>query len=95
MQIDLSSPLAILLVFALGGLVWLSKWIGGVNEHKSEVGKFMEEIRDDIKKIFRRLPSKTLDRGSPIQLTALGDSRLEETAYQNGASRGRTETSSR
>ena len=72
MQVDINAPLAILLVSALGGLVWISKWTGGVNEHKSEVSKFMQEIRDDVKKIFRRLPSKTLDRGSPLHLTDLG-----------------------
>lgn len=73
MQIDLNAPLAVLLVAALAGLVWLSKWIGGVNEHKSEVGRLMQEIRTDIKKIFQRLPSEALDRDSPIRLTDLGD----------------------
>ncbi len=70
--------LALAVATAAGRLLM---WIGGVNEHKSEVSEFMREIRADIKKIFQRLPSKTLDRGSPVRLTALGD----EVAKQIGA----------
>ncbi len=73
MQVNVDAPLVILLVFVLGGLVWLSKWIGSVNEHKSTVAEFMKEIRADIKRIFRRLPSKTLAQESPIRLTPLGE----------------------
>ena len=72
--------LALAVATATGRLLM---WIGGVNEHKSEVSEFMREIRADIKRIFQRLPSKTPDRGSPVRLTALG----AEVAKQIGARR--------
>ena len=34
--------------------------------------EFMKEVRDDIKKILDRLPSRAIASGSPLQLTELG-----------------------
>ncbi len=41
---------------------------------RSVLRDFMKEIRDDIKKIFERLPSPTLSGNSPLRLSALGQS---------------------
>ena len=66
--------IAIVGIAAISALFWLGHWIGGINEHKSSVGKYIDEIREDIKKILRRLPAPTIEGNSPIQLTDLGRS---------------------
>ena len=68
--------------YALGGtvaaiaigtiLVKCGIWIGGVNHHKSDVATFMREIRDRLDRLFERLPSKSLEKGSPLRLSELG-----------------------
>ena len=35
----------------LGGLAKWIHWMGGINEHKNGVGRVLDEIRADIKKI--------------------------------------------
>ena len=58
---------------ALGGLVWLIYWADGMNEHRKTVATFKKEIRDDIKKIFERIPPpNTLGAASPLGLSELG-----------------------
>ena len=47
--------------------------MGSINEHKSQVAKFMEEIREDIKRIFRKLPDTPISGQSPLRLTELGE----------------------
>ena len=50
---------------------------------RSILRDFMKEIREDIKKIFERLPSPTLSGNSPLRLNTLGQS-------ISGKLRGRT-----
>ena len=70
--------MAIFGVAALSALFWLGHWIGKVNEHKKGVGKAIEEIRKDIKKILKRMPVPTVTGRSPLQLTDLGKSISED-----------------
>ncbi len=65
--------MAIVAVAVGSGLVWFLMWVGSVKEHKSAVTKFMDEIRDDIKKILRRLPAAPVGAGSPVALTDYGE----------------------
>ena len=60
------------LLSALGGLIY---WMGKVQEHKGAVTVFMKEIRDDIKKIFDRLPGtpNPVSGASPLRLTDFGE----------------------
>lgn len=63
----------------LGGgtaLVTAGVWVGSMNEHKSTVADFMAEIRDDVKKILRRLPTP-IEPTSPLSLTEYGEAIAE------------------
>ena len=53
---------------------WLIR-IGSMNAHKSTA---MTEIRDDIKKILRRLPADPIGAGSPLSLTEYGEGLSEK-----------------
>ena len=70
--------MAIFGVAALSALFWLGHWIGKINEHKTGVGKTIDEIRKDIKKILKRMPVPTVTGASPLQLTDLGKSISED-----------------
>ena len=72
--------IAIIGVAAISALFWLGHWIGTVNEHKAGVGKCLDGIRQDIRKILTRLPAPTIKSNSPIQLTELGRSISGEIA---------------
>ena len=61
-------------IAAISTLVTIGIWIGKVNEHKSTVSTFMDEIRKDIKEILGRLGPATTKTASPIRLTELGRS---------------------
>ncbi len=50
----------------------ISKWRGQVDSDRSNFGEFMREIRDDIKRIFDRLPERSVVSGSPLRLTEFG-----------------------
>ncbi|MCY4369833.1 MAG: hypothetical protein OXF41_10575 [bacterium] len=66
------SPAAIVTVALVGAMVkWLIR-IGSMNEHKRTVTGFTVEIRDDIKKIMRRLPAEPVGMTSPLALTDYG-----------------------
>lgn len=41
---------------------------------KATLASFMTEVREDIKQIFKRLPSETVNDASPLQLTSKGQS---------------------
>ncbi len=67
----------------------VTRWVTKVNERQSSLStgieklektitSFMEEIRDDVKAIFRLMPSPTTESRSPIQLTSLGKTIAEE-----------------
>ena len=82
----LSTPLIVIAtIAAISTVLGIGMWIGSVNSDRSRFGEFMKEVRDDIKEILSRLPSKVTDTGSPIRLTELGeqiakDIRAEEWA---------------
>ena len=79
-QIPWDNPLVYLLALAVvTALVRIGMWVGGANEHKSTVSKFMSdireditEIREDIKKLLRRTPTVAVSSGSPLGLTDVG-----------------------
>lgn len=48
-------------------------WVGRMTEFKSATTKLLEEIREDVKKIFDRLPPATVASDSPLRLTNLGE----------------------
>lgn len=70
----------IVAVIALGTVfVQFGKWVGAVNTDRTNFQAFMDEIRadvrairEDIGKIFSRMPSTTAVSASPRRLTSLG-----------------------
>ena len=73
---DWSNPLIyIVLGLALAGALWkLGNWMGTKDQFAKTVGEAIEEIREDIKKIFQELPKKVDSDTSPLRLTDLGKS---------------------
>lgn len=62
-----------ILLVALGTAVFKAgTWVGNMNAMKTVFTGFMQEIRDDIKKIFSKLPSDTLQATSPLRLSDKG-----------------------
>lgn len=89
----LSSPLGIIAALAVAGfiggigrLIWqASRWVQGVDNNlkrvdddRSLLQSFMAEIRDDIKKVFLRLPTPVAQSASPSVLTDYGN-KIAET----------------
>ena len=78
----LNSPVIVVVISAASAMVGIGIWIGKVNTNLStlntSLSQFMKEIRDDIKKIFERLPSPTLSGSSPLRLNELGRSISEK-----------------
>ena len=71
-----NNPTVIVGIFvAVAGIFY---WAGSIHKSVHALEGFMEEIRNDIKKIFERLPSSTTGGHSPIQLTDLGKKVSEE-----------------
>ena len=78
----LNTPVIVIVVLAMmGGAVRLGRWMGEVNTDRTNFKEFMREIRDDIKdirqeisRIFGRLPPSSVADGSPLRLTDLGES---------------------
>lgn len=60
-------------IFKLGG------WYSGVNSDREGFRAFMEEVREDIKEILRRLPSTPapITSSSPLRLTDFGETLAE------------------
>ena len=57
----------------IAALCYLNRWMGKKDEFAKNVGKGIDEIREDIKRIFRLLSrDMTLESGSPLRLTDLG-----------------------
>lgn len=54
-------------------IIAVTSWVTKVNVSRSTLADFIKEIRDDIKKIFDRLPAPTIASQSPIRLTDLGN----------------------
>lgn len=57
----------IVIIFGIG------KWVGAINSDRASFKTFMNEVRDDIKRILARLPTPTVEPGSPLQLTEFGE----------------------
>ena len=71
----LDTPLILVAFLAVGSvLVSIGVWVGNVNADRKSFKEFMDEVRNDIKKILARLPAPTIERGSPLRLTDLGRS---------------------
>ena len=77
--------MAIVGVASASALFWFFHWIGKMNEHKSGVSAFMNEIRADVKKILGRLPAQTTASASPIRLTDLGETVSVELSAKDWA----------
>lgn len=74
---DWNNPLIFIVVglAALGAIWKLGNWMGRQDEFSKTVGKSIETIQSDIKKIFRVLSEgKTIESSSPLRLTDLGKS---------------------
>lgn len=68
----------------LTALYKASTWGGEMKEPKRKVTSFMSEIREDMKLIWKILPSPTTGSDSPLRLTDLGrevSQELETTAW--------------
>lgn len=77
-------PSVILVLIALGTLIFkVGKWVGSVNSDSATFKDFINEVRDDIKKILDRLPAKAVASGSPIRLTDLGKRVSEKIDAKN------------
>ncbi len=73
---DWSNPLIYIIpgIAALSGIIYLARWMGSKDQFVKIIGDAINEIRDDIKKIFERLPEPVLSKSSPLRLTDLGQS---------------------
>ena len=65
-------PIVTAIIAAAGALLGIGIWVGTITTNVKTLKGFMSEIRDDIKKIFERLPAPTTASNSPIRLTELG-----------------------
>ncbi len=88
------TPIAVTATLALlGVLYWFAYWKGTVDEHRRTVDghlsafkALLDEIRNDIKQIFKRLPDPAVvSSASPLQLTDLGESMSEFMKAKNWA----------
>lgn len=62
----------VLALAVAGALIRTGMWIGAVNADRHSFKASLEEIRKDIKKILKRLPSRVVEGASPVRLTELG-----------------------
>jgi hypothetical protein len=84
----MGSPLIVLAAIAvISSLVTIGIWVGRVNSDRDSFKEFMKEIRDDIKRIFERLPPVTLSTGSPRRLNELGLKVAKKTKASDWANR--------
>lgn len=64
----------VLLVLGLGSLVFfLGRWVRHVNSNLRKFREFMDEMREDIKKILSRLPVYLVSQDGPLRLNELGE----------------------
>jgi len=67
------NPITYLVILGVvSAIVTASIWVGKINERTGKTSELLKEIRDDIKRIFERLPPVTATSKSPAQLTDLG-----------------------
>lgn len=62
-----------------------AEWRGKMDAHKSDVTIFIKEIREDIKRIFQRLPPAPVSSESPLALTEFGEQISKDLRAQNWA----------
>ena len=69
----------------------LKDWRGKVDEdrkeYKESITGILAEIQKDIKNIFHRLPSSTVEPGSPLRLSTLGEKVAEEIGIEQWITR--------
>ena len=63
----------------------LSRWVGKRESFEDTTGNFIKEIRDDIKKIFDRLPPPVATSKSPLKLSEFGQSISSEVKASDWA----------
>lgn len=69
----LETPLVVTALLAVGGVIWAAaRWTGKVDGKLQDLTTAVDEVRADIKKIFRRLPAPVVAGASPLRLTDLG-----------------------
>ena len=93
---DWSNPLIYIVSgLAAAGALWkLGNWMGTKDQFAKTVGEAIEEIRQDIKKIFQLLPKDTLSGQSPLRLNDLGESISETLEAKAWAQRTAREVAS-
>ena len=70
----INTPLIVIAVLAVLGVLYkFARWQGTVDTDLTTIKGFMAEIREDIKKIFHRLPPSPVASGSPMRLTDFGE----------------------
>ena len=73
-MMDWGNPATYVAIIAAGGvLVAIGKWVGGMEEFRKTVGNSIDEIKADIKEIFKRLPPVPITGESPVRLTDFGE----------------------
>ena len=69
----LNTPVIVVALLAVLTVFWtMARWTGMVDSGIRELKDGQKELRDDVKTILGRLPSKVIESGSPIRLTDLG-----------------------
>ena len=79
------SPLAIILVALITGIVALATWKGKVDNHMITVMKYIDEMREDIRTLFRQLGPTLTHVESPIALTEQGKTISEQVKAKEWA----------
>ena len=68
------TPAIVVAAIAVIGLLWnAARWTSRIDADLISLKQFTQEIRDDIKQIFQRLPATPVTSNSPLQLTEFGE----------------------
>ena len=54
-------------------LLLVGAWVGRMEAFRKDTKDLLKEIRDDVKNIFRSLPSPAIEKSSPLRLTEFGE----------------------
>ena len=69
----LSTPVSVVALLGVLTAIWgMARWTGKVDSGIEALRDGQKELRNDVKTILGRLPSKVLESGSPIKLSSLG-----------------------
>ena len=63
----------VIFLAAVSTLITIGMWIGAVNSDRKSLKEAVTKIQNDIKKLLQWIPSKTVDSGSPLKLTPVGE----------------------